>query len=266
MSVISIVCTLSTDSNSPQSSSPCSSSPNSPIPQSRPSSLHVLGSKIGLRYSKSGRCKSTNSIPPSPLACNPPHSLCLHSVLHLPLPEFPKASTRFIIRWCPRRPSWDRRCVPAAQNHLVHHCWTGFIHLRGSPVPNMETKRPSPLEDTLWKFPQGEDEGLESQASDIASGLCVSGTMLDMGCTWLANERGTLVVCYEEAKLVWETRFFKKQEAVQEVSFDDSDDKEVTTSTPVPSHPRFKAAWISTHRRREALRLQRGKPTSLDPN
>uniref|UniRef100_A0AAZ3QJN7 non-specific serine/threonine protein kinase n=1 Tax=Oncorhynchus tshawytscha TaxID=74940 RepID=A0AAZ3QJN7_ONCTS len=55
------------DSNSPQSSSPCSSSPNSPVPQARPSSLQVLG-----RYTKAGRCKSTSSIPPSPLACIPP--------------------------------------------------------------------------------------------------------------------------------------------------------------------------------------------------
>uniref|UniRef100_A0A3B5LI31 Microtubule associated serine/threonine kinase 3a n=1 Tax=Xiphophorus couchianus TaxID=32473 RepID=A0A3B5LI31_9TELE len=49
------------------SSSPSSSSPNSPVPQARPSSLHVHG-----RYAKAGRCKSTSSIPPSPLACIPP--------------------------------------------------------------------------------------------------------------------------------------------------------------------------------------------------
>ncbi|KAG7263270.1 hypothetical protein CRUP_011263 [Coryphaenoides rupestris] len=56
------------DHSGDSSSSPCSSSPNSPVPQARPSSLHVLGG----RYSKAGRCKSTTSIPPSPLACIPP--------------------------------------------------------------------------------------------------------------------------------------------------------------------------------------------------
>uniref|UniRef100_A0A3Q3GCG4 non-specific serine/threonine protein kinase n=1 Tax=Kryptolebias marmoratus TaxID=37003 RepID=A0A3Q3GCG4_KRYMA len=55
------------DHSGDSSSSPCSSSPNSPIPQARPSSLHVHG-----RYTKAGRCKSTSSIPPSPLACIPP--------------------------------------------------------------------------------------------------------------------------------------------------------------------------------------------------
>ncbi|XP_038139466.1 microtubule-associated serine/threonine-protein kinase 3 isoform X4 [Cyprinodon tularosa] len=55
------------DHSGDSSSSPCSSSPNSPVPQARPSSLHVHG-----RYAKAGRCKSTSSIPPSPLACIPP--------------------------------------------------------------------------------------------------------------------------------------------------------------------------------------------------
>uniref|UniRef100_A0A3P9NXP5 non-specific serine/threonine protein kinase n=1 Tax=Poecilia reticulata TaxID=8081 RepID=A0A3P9NXP5_POERE len=57
----------SPNSDAYSSSSPSSSSPNSPVPQARPSSLHVHG-----RYAKTGRCKSTSSIPPSPLACIPP--------------------------------------------------------------------------------------------------------------------------------------------------------------------------------------------------
>uniref|UniRef100_A0A3B3CGQ2 non-specific serine/threonine protein kinase n=1 Tax=Oryzias melastigma TaxID=30732 RepID=A0A3B3CGQ2_ORYME len=59
-------CSPAPDHSGDSSSSPCSSSPNSPVPQTRPSSLHVLG-----RYTKAGRCKSTSSIPPSPLACAP---------------------------------------------------------------------------------------------------------------------------------------------------------------------------------------------------
>uniref|UniRef100_A0A1A8LD38 non-specific serine/threonine protein kinase n=1 Tax=Nothobranchius pienaari TaxID=704102 RepID=A0A1A8LD38_9TELE len=60
-------CSPAPDYSGDSSSSPCSSSPNSPVPQARPSSLHVHG-----RYTKAGRCKSTSSIPPSPLACIPP--------------------------------------------------------------------------------------------------------------------------------------------------------------------------------------------------
>ncbi|KAG5850863.1 hypothetical protein ANANG_G00086910 [Anguilla anguilla] len=60
------------DTNSPQSTSPCSSSPSSPAAHIRPSSLHGLGPKLSSqRYTKVGRRKSTSSIPPSPLACNP---------------------------------------------------------------------------------------------------------------------------------------------------------------------------------------------------
>ncbi|KAJ8408356.1 hypothetical protein AAFF_G00257700 [Aldrovandia affinis] len=60
------------DTSSPQSTSPCSSSPSSPAAHIRPSSLHGLGPKLGgQRYTKVGRRKSTSSIPPSPLACNP---------------------------------------------------------------------------------------------------------------------------------------------------------------------------------------------------
>uniref|UniRef100_A0A9J7XJI1 non-specific serine/threonine protein kinase n=1 Tax=Cyprinus carpio carpio TaxID=630221 RepID=A0A9J7XJI1_CYPCA len=151
---------LSCDSNSPQSSSPCSSSPNSPIPQSRPSSLHVLGSKIGLRYSKPGRCKSANSIPPSPLACNPSSQ--------------------------PLSP----QCSPSS--------------LTGVP----KNKKPFSTRRHTVEVPQSEAEGLEKLN--------------------LSERRDS----------------FKKQEAVQEVSFDYSDDKEASTSTPVPSHPCFRAPHV----------------------
>uniref|UniRef100_A0A8C7WW84 non-specific serine/threonine protein kinase n=1 Tax=Oryzias sinensis TaxID=183150 RepID=A0A8C7WW84_9TELE len=78
------------DHSGDSSSSPCSSSPNSPVPQTRPSSLHVLG-----RYTKAGRCKSTSSIPPSPLACvpvlQPPSPQCSASSL----PSHPKSLQGF---------------------------------------------------------------------------------------------------------------------------------------------------------------------------
>ncbi|XP_032723561.1 microtubule-associated serine/threonine-protein kinase 3 isoform X17 [Lontra canadensis] len=62
-----------TDTTSPPSVSPSSSSPASPAASghTRPSSLHGLASKLGPPRPKTGRRKSTSSIPPSPLACPP---------------------------------------------------------------------------------------------------------------------------------------------------------------------------------------------------
>uniref|UniRef100_A0A9J7XTE9 non-specific serine/threonine protein kinase n=1 Tax=Cyprinus carpio carpio TaxID=630221 RepID=A0A9J7XTE9_CYPCA len=151
---------LSCDSNSPQSSSPCSSSPNSPIPQSRPSSLHVLGSKIGLRYSKPGRCKSANSIPPSPLACNPSSQ--------------------------PLSP----QCSPSS--------------LTGTVCPRSAESPRSPLLNRVQSSERPSSEGLEDSGGAVMRKLNLS------------ERRDS----------------FKKQEAVQEVSFDYSDDKEASTSTP----------------------------------
>ncbi|XP_023407987.2 microtubule-associated serine/threonine-protein kinase 3 isoform X1 [Loxodonta africana] len=58
---------------SPPSASPSSSSPTSPATagHARPSSLHGLAAKLGPPRPKTGRRKSTSSIPPSPLACPP---------------------------------------------------------------------------------------------------------------------------------------------------------------------------------------------------
>ncbi|XP_040484188.1 microtubule-associated serine/threonine-protein kinase 3 [Ursus maritimus] len=61
------------DTTSPPSASPSSSSPASPAAagHTRPSSLHGLAAKLGPPRPKTGRRKSTSSIPPSPLACPP---------------------------------------------------------------------------------------------------------------------------------------------------------------------------------------------------
>uniref|UniRef100_A0A8D0GQW3 non-specific serine/threonine protein kinase n=1 Tax=Sphenodon punctatus TaxID=8508 RepID=A0A8D0GQW3_SPHPU len=62
---------LPPDAVSSQSTSPSSSTPTSPAGHIRPSSLHGLAPKLtGQRY-RVGRRKSTSSIPPSPLACTP---------------------------------------------------------------------------------------------------------------------------------------------------------------------------------------------------
>ncbi|XP_041060485.1 microtubule-associated serine/threonine-protein kinase 3 [Carcharodon carcharias] len=56
-------------SNSPQSTSPGPSVPSSPAGNIRPCTLHGLGPKPNNQRYKTGRRKSINSIPPSPLAC-----------------------------------------------------------------------------------------------------------------------------------------------------------------------------------------------------
>ncbi|XP_060641728.2 microtubule-associated serine/threonine-protein kinase 3 isoform X3 [Anolis sagrei] len=77
-------------SSSPQSTSPVSSTPTSPAGHIRPSSLHGLGPKLsGQRY-KVGRRKSTSSIPPSPLACTPSSSSSSSSTA--PHPTSPQRS------------------------------------------------------------------------------------------------------------------------------------------------------------------------------
>ncbi|TRY58951.1 hypothetical protein DNTS_033923 [Danionella cerebrum] len=236
---------LSCDSNSPQSSSPCSSSPNSPIPQSRPSSLHVLGSKMGLRYSKAGRCKNTNSIPPSPLACTPssqplspqcsPSSLAgatksLHS-FHNKMMSPPTIVRQTVCprsTESPRSPLLNRVQSSERLSSAQHGDKKGFSSQRHSVDFHAE------------------GEGFESQYSDIASGFVCVGDHARQ-CLYVSGQRtrdsGGVVM--RKLNLSERRDSFKKQEAVQEVSFDDPDDKEATTSTPVPSHPRFKVAWVS---------------------
>nr|XP_055058177.1 microtubule-associated serine/threonine-protein kinase 3 isoform X2 [Misgurnus anguillicaudatus] len=237
---------LSCDSNSPQSSSPCSSSPNSPIPQSRPSSLHVLGSKLGLRYSKQGRCKTTNSIPPSPLACNPSPQPLSPQCSPSSLTGTPKSLHSFhnkmmspptIVRQtvCPRS-------AESPRSPLLNR-------VQSSDRLSGDKKAFSPQRHTVEVL-QGDGDELESQ-SDIASGFVCVGDHTRQG-LYLSGqrvrdlERSKEVVVMRKLNLSERRDSFKKQEAVQEVSFDDCDDKEVMISTPISSHTCFKAAWIGS--------------------
>ncbi|XP_051553121.1 microtubule-associated serine/threonine-protein kinase 3-like isoform X2 [Myxocyprinus asiaticus] len=240
---------VSCDSNSPQSSSPCSSSPNSPIPQSRPSSLHVLGSKIGLRYSKAGRCKSTNSIPPSPLACNPSSQPLSPQCSPSSLSGMPKSLHSFhnkmmspptIVRQtvCPRS-------AESPRSPLLNRIQSSE---RLSGAQYGDKKAFSTQRHTV-EVPQGEAEVLESQTIDIASGFVCVGDHARRGLHLAGqqvrdSDRPDEVVVMRKLNFSERQDSFKKQEAVQEVSFDDFDDKDVTMSTPVPSHPQFKSAWV----------------------
>nr|XP_021326925.1 microtubule-associated serine/threonine-protein kinase 3 isoform X3 [Danio rerio] len=235
---------LSCDSNSPQSSSPCSSSPNSPIPQSRPSSLHVLGSKIGLRYSKAGRCKSSNSIPPSPLACNPSSQPLSPQCSPSSLTGPPKGHHSFhnkmmspptIVRQtvCPRSAESPRSPLlnRVQSSERLSGAQYGDKRSFSSPRHTVE-------------FPQSEADEFESQSPDIASGFVCVGDHARQG-LYMSGQRvrESSGLVMRKLNLCERRDSFKKQEAVQEVSFDDSDDKELTTSTP--THSRFKVSWVS---------------------
>ena len=262
------------------SSSPCSSSPNSPVPQARPSSLHVLG-----RYTKAGRCKSTSSIPPSPLACiPPPHPLspqCSPSCL----PSHPKSLQGFhgktlspptIARHSvrprsaepPRSPLLKR--VQSAEK-LTGDKMTGGYH--------GDRKAYSTRRHTM-EVPLSEGEGLEDIEGDTATGfVCVGehgrqGLYIggqrghqDAGSGIGEHHRSTIsphrsgnhhsndVVVMRKLALSERRDSFKKQEAVQEVNFDDLEEKEATPSPVLPVTQPFKASWINSAVAESSMKL-----------
>ncbi|XP_051984508.1 microtubule-associated serine/threonine-protein kinase 3-like isoform X2 [Xyrauchen texanus] len=237
---------VSCDSNSPQSSSPCSSSPNSPIPQSRPNSLHVLGSKIGLRYNKAGRCKSTNSIPPSPLACNPSSQPLSPQCSPSSLSGMPKSLHSFHNKMM-SPPTIVRQTVCPQSAESPHSPLLYRIQSseRLSGAQHGDKKAFSTRRLTV-EVPQGEAEVLESQTIDIASGFVCVGDHARQGLHLAGqqvrdSERPEEVVVMKKLNFSERRDSFKKQEAVQEVNFDDIDNID---NKGVTSHPRFRAAWV----------------------
>uniref|UniRef100_A0A8C9XKM0 non-specific serine/threonine protein kinase n=1 Tax=Sander lucioperca TaxID=283035 RepID=A0A8C9XKM0_SANLU len=191
------------DHSGDSSSSPCSSSPNSPVPQARPSSLHVLG-----RYTKAGRCKSTSSIPPSPLACIPP-----------PQPLSPQCS-----------PS----CLPCH--------------------PNAEPPR-SPLLKRV-------------QSAEKLTGDKMTGGYHGDRKAYSTRRHTMEVVVMRKLALSDRRDSFKKQEAVQEVSFDDLEEREATPSPALPvTQPKaFKASWINSAQSESAVKPEgRGSQGTTTP-
>uniref|UniRef100_A0A3Q3W3I3 non-specific serine/threonine protein kinase n=1 Tax=Mola mola TaxID=94237 RepID=A0A3Q3W3I3_MOLML len=205
-------------------SSPCSSSPNSPVPQARPSSLHVLG-----RYTKAGRCKSTSSIPPSPLACIPPPQPISPQCSPSCLPSHPKSLQGF---------HGKTLSPPTIARHSVRP-------RSAEPPRSPLLKRVQSAE----KLTGGDKEGvgLEDMKGDTATGfVCVgehgrqglyvggqrghqdtvSGGSEHPRATASPQHRGSNhhskeVVVMRKLALSERRDSFKKQEAVQEVSFDD---------------------------------------------
>ncbi|XP_067368677.1 microtubule-associated serine/threonine-protein kinase 3 isoform X3 [Channa argus] len=241
------------ENNSPQSTSPCSSSPSSPATHIRPSSLHGLSSKLSTqRYNKVGRRKSTSNIPPSPLACNSSSS----STQPLspqrspsPLPGFTKTphlhttyhgktlSSPTIVRHIVRPRSAEPPRSPLLKRVQSAEKLSGVYHA--------DKKSYAPRRHTLEVPLYGEGDLLGDSEPD---GVC--------GGSYIASEHGRLggyigsqrmresgierseqLVVMRKLNLSERRDSFKKQEAVQEVSFDEPEEKTNTTVTVTTTAP-----------------------------
>ncbi|XP_069834058.1 microtubule-associated serine/threonine-protein kinase 3 isoform X4 [Dendropsophus ebraccatus] len=204
------------DNVSPQSTSPCSSTPSSPAGHIRPSSLQCLAPKLsGQRY-KVGRRKSTSSIPPSPLACTPSpahqapsspqrspspllpgHSRTSHGVFQgktLSPPAIVRQGARSRATEAPRSPLLKRvQSVEKMSSHF--NCG----------------RKTTPPEIQPWEESHDSTDGI----SDTVSRNKDWGTD--------KHERDSEVVVMRRLNLSERRDSFKKQEAVQEVSFDEQE-------------------------------------------
>ncbi|XP_066552234.1 microtubule-associated serine/threonine-protein kinase 3 isoform X3 [Amia ocellicauda] len=258
---------LPSDANSPQSTSPCSSSPSSPATHIRPSSLHGLAPKLSSqRYTKVGRRKSTSSIPPSPLACNPLPQPPSPQRSPSPLPGIAKTLHSFhgktlspptIVRHTVRPRSAEPPRSPLLKRVQSAEKLSGGYHgdKKCSYTPRRHT----------LEVPHSEGEPLgdsESEGNFVYLGehgrLGYSGGQRLRD--WV-GERPEEVVVMRKLNLSERRDSFKKQEAVQEVSFDEPDTgpseaKEKPGPGPslaVCSRPQFKASWIEEPERSEDL-------------
>uniref|UniRef100_A0A7N8XFB6 non-specific serine/threonine protein kinase n=1 Tax=Mastacembelus armatus TaxID=205130 RepID=A0A7N8XFB6_9TELE len=219
------------DNNSPQSTSPCSSSPSSPATHIRPSSLHGLGSKLSTqRFNKVGRRKSTSNIPPSPLACNSSSSTQPLSPQRSPspLPGFAKTLHTY---------HGKTLSPPTIVRHIVRP--------RSAEPPR------SPL---LKRVQSAE------KLSEGACGSYIGADHSRLG-TYISSqrlresgiERSEQLVVMRKLNLSERRDSFKKQEAVQEVSFDEPEEKNSTTVTITTTAPgaqaqpqQHRTAWMVT--------------------
>ena len=280
---------------SDSSSSPCSSSPNSPVPQARPSSLHVLG-----RYTKAGRCKSTSSIPPSPLACIPPPQPISPQCSPSCLPSHPKSLQGFhgktlspptIARHSVRPRSAEPPRSPLLKRVQSAEKLTGGDKTTGGY--HGDRKAYSTRRHTM-EVPLSEGVGLEDMKGDTATGFVCVGEHGRQG-LYVGGQRGHQdtagggsehprataspqhrgsnhhskeVVVMRKLALSERRDSFKKQEAVQEVSFDDIEEREAAQSPALPGmQPKaFKASWIGSAQSESGVKLEgRGSQDAATP-
>ncbi|XP_065555647.1 microtubule-associated serine/threonine-protein kinase 3 isoform X3 [Lathamus discolor] len=213
---------LPADAVSPQSTSPSSSSPTSPAGHVRPSSLHGLAPKLGGQRYKVGRRKSTSSIPPSPLACTPSSAQRPPSPQRSPspLPGYPKTPHSFqgktlspptIIRQssrprsadCPRSPLLKRVQSAEIVTILVEKK-TGSARKMGLEMPTLDGEAIGEGEAPGYPGEHGYHPAASSRLAE-------------------RHDRDQEVVVMRRLNLSERRDSFKKQEAVQEVSFDEPD-------------------------------------------
>ncbi|XP_071583928.1 microtubule-associated serine/threonine-protein kinase 3 isoform X4 [Heliangelus exortis] len=207
---------LSSDAVSPQSTSPSSSTPTSPAGHVRPSSLHGLAPKLGGQRYKVGRRKSTSSIPPSPLACTPSSTQRPPSPQRSPspLPGHPKNPHPFqgktlspptIVRQSSRPRSAD-----CPRSPLLKRVQSAEI------VPVLGEKKTSG--GRKLELPPGDGEAVgEGETPPLYPGE--HGYHLPS--TRERHDRDQEMVVMRRLNLSERRDSFKKQEAVQEVSFDE---------------------------------------------
>ncbi|XP_054147142.1 microtubule-associated serine/threonine-protein kinase 3 isoform X1 [Melozone crissalis] len=213
---------LPSDAVSPQSTSPSSSTPTSPAGHVRPSSLHGLAPKLGGPRYKVGRRKSTSSIPPSPLACTPSSAQRPPSPQRSPSPlhGYPKTPHSFqgktlspptIVRQssrprsadCPRSPLLKR--VQSAEKivTILAEKKTGGRKLGLEMMSSLDGE--AITEGDALSYPG--EHGYHPGSSRLAE----------------RHERDQEMVVMRRLNLSERRDSFKKQEAVQEVSFDEQE-------------------------------------------
>lgn len=212
-----------TDAVSPQSASPSSSTPTSPAGHIRPSSLHGLAPKLSSnqqRY-KVSRRKSTSSIPPSPLACTPSSSV--------PQPPSPQRSPSPLPSVTKSAPSFQGKTLSpptmmrqASRPRSVEGSRSPLLKRVQSAekIPTYLTeKKNAGSRKLLLEMPiPGEGGGL-GESNIISQEESGPARLRD----WPGDrhDRDQEVVVMRRLNLSERRDSFKKQEAVQEVSFDE---------------------------------------------
>ncbi|KAK1805693.1 hypothetical protein P4O66_001958 [Electrophorus voltai] len=241
----------------PSSASSCSSSSSCPAVQMRPSSLHGLGPKLSTqRYTKVGRRKSTSSIPPSPLACTSSPQALSPQHSPAPLPSITKTLHSFhgktlspptIVRHCVRPRSTELPVSPLLKRVQSAEKLSGIFH--GDKKPH--APRRHTLEVPYCEMEAGGDGEGDAACGGVAYvaehgriGAFAGGQKLR---EW-PGERAEQIVVMRKLNLSERRDSFKKQEAVQEVSFDEPDER-APQNPPLPApasgaRPKHRAEWV----------------------
>lgn len=257
---------IRSDASLPQNASPCSSSPSSSAVQMRPSSLHGLGSKLSnQRYTKAGRRKSTSNIPPSPLACTSSPQALSPQRSPSPLPSISKTLHSFhgktlspptIIRHVVRPRSAEPPRSPLLKRVQSAEKLSGALFADKKPhaarrhtleVPHCEMDVPG----------EAEAEGT-CVATYTADHSRLGGYLCAQRLRDWPGERMEQIVVMRKLNLSERRDSFKKQEAVQEVSFDEPDDRAppMPPQTSTPAGARLKQMTGEMQSEEECLAMR----------